>query len=334
MNNRDGFLHWSFPTGTWFGTQVRISFLFPLAVLAICLRLQDWTLGLIVSAVLFVSVLLHEFGHVAGARLTGGHGSEILLWPLGGLAFVQPGHGLASQIVTTLCGPLVNLALCLITLQPVLKTGILAEALNPLTLSVGGLSQQPIQDLLLLTFSVNWALLLINLIPVMPLDGGRMLRSLIAARFGTATATEWGIRVGMAAGVIAMVIGVLVPSAFVVLLGALVLLTSLQEQWQVRLGEAYDDSFLGYDFSQGYTSLERSEAVARERRQGPLQRWRERRRAEKERRSQQQAIEAERELDALLDKVHTHGLQALTDAERRKLNRASARYRERGKPQA
>ena len=80
----------------------------------------DYTLalGIAVCAVLWVSVLLHEFGHIYGARLTGGSGNEILLWPLGGLAFVRPAGTLKSQLISTGGGPLVNLALCLITLIP------------------------------------------------------------------------------------------------------------------------------------------------------------------------------------------------------------------------
>lgn len=332
MSHRDGFLQWSLPVGTWFGTQVRISIWFPLLALVLCLRLEDWTLGLTVTGVLFVSVLLHEFGHVAGARMTGGSGHEILMWPLGGLAWVHPAATLSSQVLTTLAGPLVNLALCAITFWPVLESGRLADALNPLVLPISRLSADPLHDLLLLTFSLNWVLWLVNLIPVMPIDGGRMLRSVIAARMGSATATEFGIRVGMAVGVLAMFIGLLVSSALVVLVGAVIFIVNLQEQFQVRIGESYDDSFMGYDFSQGYTSLERSDERPREKRTTAWQRWRARRRAEKERRQQQQALEAERELDALLDKVHTNGLESLTDAERRQLARASARYREKGKP--
>ena len=91
MNHQDSFAFWSFPLGNWFGVQVRISWFFPLLIAYFLIK-PDYTvaMGVAVSCVLVVSVLLHEFGHILGARLTGGSGNEILLWPLGGLAFVRP----------------------------------------------------------------------------------------------------------------------------------------------------------------------------------------------------------------------------------------------------
>ena len=98
MHHRESFLHWSFPLGTWFETHVRASIFFPVLLLAICWPL-GWELGLAVGAILFVSVVLHEFGHVFGARMTGGSAHEILLWPLGGLATVQPASVLAVPLL-------------------------------------------------------------------------------------------------------------------------------------------------------------------------------------------------------------------------------------------
>ena len=66
-------------------------------------------------AILFVSVLLHEFGHCFGARIMGGRGEEILMWPLGGLAFADPPRRPWPQLVTTVGGPLVNVVICLVT---------------------------------------------------------------------------------------------------------------------------------------------------------------------------------------------------------------------------
>lgn len=337
MNHQDSVAFWSFPLGNWFGVQVRISWFFPVLIAYFLIR-PDYTLalGVAVSAILIVSVLLHEFGHILGARLTGGSGNEILLWPLGGLAFVRPAGTLKSQLLTTGGGPLVNLALCLATLYPAMQhlgNRFLKEALNPFVLPLLPLKTELIPDLLALTFCLNWLLFLVNLIPVMPLDGGRMLRTIATTRIGHRKAVELSVMVGFGVGVIAMVVGLFMERAGIVLMGAIVFIANLLERQQLQQTDNYDESFMGYDFSQGYTSLEQSETHI-ERPPGFWQRWRERRRAERERRETEKNQEVERLLDSLLDKVHQHGMQSLSESEKRQLARASARYRNKGNPKA
>ena len=335
MNNRESPLFWSFSCGIWFQTRVRISYYFPLLVLLICWRLKSVELGLIFSGILFLSVLVHEFGHIVAVRLTGGSGNDILMWPLGGLAFVQPFMSFKSRLLTPAGGPLVNLALCGITLPAVIHSGLLSKAIHPLEfpLTLAELSNQPVGGLLLLTFWANWFLLLVNLIPVFPFDGGRMLQVVLMSRWEgeRERATEIYIRIGFFVGFIGLFAGLLADSTWIVAIGAFMLLLNMQESFQLRAGESYDESFMGYDFSQGYTSLEQSEEVRTERRPGYWQRWREKRRTEKQQRLQEKAVEVEQQLDELLSKVHRQGIESLTDAERHLLNRASARFRDKDK---
>ena len=278
---------------------------------------------------------MHEFGHIIAVRFTGGSGNDILMWPLGGLAFVQPFMSFKSRLLTPAGGTLVNLALCGITLPAVIHSGLLAEAIHllefPLTLAE--LSDQPVGGLLLLTFWANWFLLFVNLIPVFPFDGGRMLQVVLMSHWEGERehATEIYIRIGFFVGFIGLFAGLLADSTWIVAIGAFVLLLNMQESFQLRAGESYDESFMGYDFSQGYTSLEQSEAVRIERRPGYWHRWREKRRTEKQQRFQEKAAEVEQQLDELLSKVHRQGIESLTDAERHLLNRASARFRDKDK---
>lgn len=337
MNHHDSVAFWSFPVGNWFGVHVRVSWFFPVVIAYFLIR-PDYTLalGAAVSAVLIVSVLLHEFGHILGARWTGGSGDEILLWPLGGLAFVRPASNLTSQLLTTGGGPLVNLGLCLMTIVPAmdhLRGDFLKEALNPFVLPHLPLQNELVRDLLVLTFCLNWLLFLVNLIPVMPLDGGRMLRSIATTRIGHRRATEISIMVAFGVGVIAMVVGLFGEWAWLVLAGAIVFIVNLIERNQLQQADHYDESFMGYDFSQGYTSLEQSEPEA-EHRPGFFERWKERRRAEKARRQAEKDQENERLLDELLAKVHQNGMDSLSESEKRQLARVSARYRDKGNPKA
>jgi stage IV sporulation protein FB len=334
MNHRDSPLYWSFPLGTWFATQVRVSVFFPLIIIVLCLRLEDVRLGLIYSGVLFVSVLLHEFGHVVAARASRGFGDEILIWPLGGLAFVQPGPTFGGRLMTSAAGPLVNLALCAGTLPAVLKSDYIADAFNPLVAVPVAFASQPLHDLCLVIFAINWVLLLVNLIPVYPLDGGQMLKTVLQERLPGPTVIEVYVRVGFICGFVAMLFGMGLDKSFLVAFGAFLLLMNIQEAYQLRTAETYDESFLGYDFSQGYTSLEKSatdEDAPPPRRPGPIERWKQKRLERRQAQEREEAERIEQQLDALLEKIQQHGLESLSDAERKLLDRASNRYRDKGK---
>jgi hypothetical protein len=120
-----------------------------------------------------------------------------------------------------------------------------------------------------------------------------------------------------------------------VILGAIVLAVNLMQSVQDGSAEFRDDSFMGYDFSQGYTSLERSsgKSVEKEARPSSWQRWKERRQARKEQFERERQEQDEAQLDALLAKVHEHGIESLSPAEKRLLQRVSTEYRERSKRQ-
>jgi Zn-dependent protease len=333
MDSRDNLLYWSVSCGNWFMTHVRVSLLFPL--LLICLVYNPGLkVGLLFGGVLFVSLLIHEFAHILAVRATGGVGNEILIWPLGGLAFVQPAGNFRSQFLTPAAGPLSNLAVCAATAYPVWRSGQGLALLNPLVFPSVTLGPSLASDVLVLTFWCNWMLLLANLVPVFPLDGIRMLLALLKNRSDVESAAETAIRVSFTVAAMIMIGGLLLSSPWVVFLGAVVLLLTLFEWIQMRTSETLDDSFMGYDFSQGYTSLERSarqNQPAARRRTGWLQAWRERRRADRERRARLEDEQVQQQLDAILEKVHLYGIGSLSDAERRQLNRVSARLRDRGK---
>jgi Zn-dependent protease len=335
MNHRQNALFWSFPIGTWYRTRVRVSWLFPLLCFGVCYKL-GLPLGSAVMGILFVSTLLHEFGHVIVARAVDGTGDEVLIWPLGGLAFVDAPNSTRAQVFTAAGGPLINFFLCIIALPFVLKSDYSSVAFNPLQLPMT--SQQfgldLVNDLLVLTFTLNWMSLLINLIPAYPLDGGRVARSLIIHRLGAPVGVEVFLRLTYASAFVLAIVALCFADHMLLLcLAFTVAILAMQESMQIQAGEAYEDSFMGYDFSQGYTSLERSERKGAEPSPGLIQRWRERRRAEKRKREELQQQEVETKLDFLLAKVHEQGIDSLTEAEKRQLRNASDRYRSRGKEQ-
>jgi Zn-dependent protease len=336
MSSRRNPLLWAFPVGTWFGVRLRISWFFPVALVWFVVR-AGAPMGLVLFGMVFLSVLLHEIGHILAARSLDGSGDEILLWPLGGLASVDsPSH--KAQFWISLGGPVMNLLLCGLFLPAALASKEYWPAvLDPRQLPLareqfGGASAAA--DLQVLMFWVNWLLLLINLLPAFPLDGGQALRAAVALRRGTPTATEWALFAGFGTGVaLALANLIWLDSVPILCLAFLILLLTMQEYFQLQMGDAGDESFMGYDFSQGYTSLERAERVRRkEAGPGLLRRWLARRRDQRQQRLELERQEAEKALDAILAKVHERGIDSLTPSERRLLKRASERFRGRGKP--
>ena len=116
---------------------------------------------------LFGSVLLHEFGHSFAGRFCDGESETILLWPLGGLAFVSLPDSPIAHFLTALAGPLVSLALW---------GG--ATALSPL--ATGWYSELFLYELA----RMNLMIVLFNLIPALPMDGGRMLQAALWRNLG------------------------------------------------------------------------------------------------------------------------------------------------------
>lgn len=127
----------------------------------------EWDIAEYVAG--FGLVLLHEFGHVFACRQTGGVADRVVLWPLGGLAFVAPPPRPSAELWTTAAGPLVNLLFLpvLIPLAFFLAPETEAEAPTDLARFVGALAW------------FNVVILVFNLLPIFPLDGGRLLQAVL-----------------------------------------------------------------------------------------------------------------------------------------------------------
>ena len=125
---------------------------------------------------LFLIVLTHEFGHALACRSVGGQANLIILWPLGGVAYIAPPQRPGAQLWSIVAGPLVNVALTPILFGLVLFCG-----------QFGWDRSFPNAYMLLANVQViNIVILIFNLMPVYPLDGGQILRSLLWFPFGRA----------------------------------------------------------------------------------------------------------------------------------------------------
>jgi Zn-dependent protease len=125
---------------------------------------------------LFVIVLTHEFGHQLACRQVGGQTSDIVLWPLGGVAYVMPPQRPGAQLWSIAAGPLVNVIL--IPVFALLYSASYHLGWNESHNDLYKLTQE--------IWLINLVLLVFNLLPIYPLDGGQILRSLLWFPFGRA----------------------------------------------------------------------------------------------------------------------------------------------------
>lgn len=187
-------MQWSIPVGVVKGTVIRIHLTFVLflvwiAVTAYARGGQRAALeGVLFISLVFASVLLHEFGHVFAARRYGIKTADITLLPIGGVAQLERiPEKPSEELVVALAGPAVNVVIA----------AVLALVLGGLPhIGVGLNVENPGVSLLGRLAWVNVTLVLFNLIPAFPMDGGRVLRALLGMRMGHARATRIAAGVG------------------------------------------------------------------------------------------------------------------------------------------
>ena len=125
---------------------------------------------------LFLIVLTHEFGHAMACRQVGGTANKILLWPFGGVAYVDPPQRPGATLWSIAAGPLVN-----VVLLPVLIGAVMAAK------SAGWpLTAPDLYAFLRAVLYIDGSLLVFNILPIYPLDGGQILRSLLWFMLGRA----------------------------------------------------------------------------------------------------------------------------------------------------
>ena len=223
---------WSIPIGTVKGTVIRlhITFLLFLVWIGAAHYAQGgWeaaVAGVVFIALLFLCVLLHEFGHIFAARRYGVQTPDVVLLPIGGVARLeripeQP----AQELVVALAGPAVNLVIA----------AVLYLALGGLVPRGGLEVDNPGISLLARLLSANLFLALFNLIPAFPMDGGRVLRAFLAHRLGYARATQIAASVGQAAAFAFGLLGLLGGNPILVFIALFVYLAAASEAHAAQL---------------------------------------------------------------------------------------------------
>jgi Zn-dependent protease len=176
-------------------------------------------------------------------------------------------------------------------------------------------------------FWISWVLLLLNLIPAYPLDGGQILMCIVWSRTSQRQGVTTAAYSGFGFGVLFLIVGITTNEV----LFALLALFMLQMAYLKLNAPEVEDGPFGYDFSAGYTSLEKDDdpPPRKKRKQGYITRWWQARKMRKLQVEHEQRQRDEERMDQLLDKIARSGKESLTDEERRFLERASTRYRNR-----
>jgi Zn-dependent protease len=227
-------LGWSIKLFTLGGTAVRMHLTF-LLLLAWIAAVQ-WTRGTpqdAISGVLFIIVLfgcvvLHEFGHIWAARRYGIRTPDVTLLPIGGVARMERMPEKPSQeIAVALAGPAVN-ALIALVLIAVLGLRFDPEPVSLAALQSTFLAQVAIANVVLLVF---------NLIPAFPMDGGRVLRALLAMWLGYTRGTQVAARIGQVLAVVFAILGFM-GNPLLVLIAIFIFLGAAGEAGYVEVREA------------------------------------------------------------------------------------------------
>lgn len=348
---------WSITLGRWAGVPVRLHFLLVVFVAVKLLGatffsaddVADPLQTLAWLGLLGLALAAHELGHVATSIRLEMEPDEIRLWPLGNLTGPQPVSVARARetMIAALAGPLTSLSIAVI-----LGIGLLfADArmiLNPFGHAGTGSGAPIVNGEPAAAFGaiwavgwfayLNWVLFLANVIPALPLDGGRVLRAYLAGPALTSNRdgliAPWMAR---SFAVLLAIIGVIRILFFTGTAGgfeliALAVMIEIMVRYETRMleeGGFYEDNLFGYDFSEGYTSLEGSGPKVRPFRENALARWRRRRSdARRHRQSAKEAAE-ERRMDEILAKIHDQGRDSLSPEEQRFLTRVSSKYRKR-----
>ena len=308
---------------TVFGIHVRAhASLIVCAILILLLGLGDgwyWQDRIIADVILFLVILVHEFGHCFAARWVGGSADDILMTPLGGLATANPPHRWLPTFITVAAGPAVNVVICVgctailwIFSQPV--------AWNPLFLP--RLHQtfswfDPLRYLFLVN-AISYSLLMFNLLPIYPLDGGQMLQAVLWRFVGEYRATLIACVVGVIGSVLMIALAIISRSLLLGLIFASCLFNCIQiRRMTLEMGpELLADET---DYSAAYEPA----TPKRSRRRVNQRALKKARKAAMDARLEQERI------DQILAKVSAQGMASLTWSERRALRKATEHRRKR-----
>ena len=361
MYATESILNFSLSLGQLRGVQVRLSLLMFFAMAALMWRLGDLSLGLLACAILLLSVVLHQLAQVFVAQATGNEPSDVVLWPLGGLTTQASEARFPIQLQVQIVGLVVNLVvatICAFQLQHMIgalgSLNPLDVFPNPVVIGASGLlsgvpanTGEPLAvSAVRMIYFANVMLLCVNLLPVIPFDTGRMLRSFLSERYDTIEVNDVMLRMGLVISLMGLVGGFIFDQSSVVALASFVLIIHLHEvglrsaahrgYFPATASEDEMDDFSELDSElEGFESYQSQSSASGEdadtdeliARSSMRDRRIARRESERQLREVAERKREEEQVDAILKRIHHDGKESLKPVELQLLKKISQRYR-------
>ena len=232
------------------GIQVRVHWTFPLILLWAAFQFGGNAaaafFGVTAISLLFVLIILHELGHSFAAQYYGVPVKQIVLSPLGGVAqLAHMPEKPIQEFVIAIAGPAVNVAVAVVMWVTAVILNI--NISNPLhvLMGAGGVT---LSALFAYVFVYNIFLAAFNLIPAFPMDGGRVLRALLAMRLDYGRATAIASAVGRAFAVVMGLYALFNGAIFLILIAVFIYSAAAQENQAVKVRS----TLRGYTVQQAY----------------------------------------------------------------------------------
>jgi Zn-dependent protease/predicted transcriptional regulator len=224
--------------------------------------LQGALFGIVATLLLFLSVTLHELGHSLQALKYGVKVRDITLMPMGGLAQMEEiPEDPNKELRIAIAGPLVNfgIAAILIGIGALLDTRALLS-IEELQASLGSMSWS---GLLAYLASANLMLGLFNLVPAFPMDGGRVLRALLAKKLDHAKATRIAAQVGQGLALLLGLWGFMSGSWTLVIIAIFVWMGAGQENQGVQVKHALGETTVGQAMTRAPHTLKANDPLSK-----------------------------------------------------------------------
>lgn len=254
-------MKWSIKIGEYRGIPVKIHATF--ALIIIWVALSHWLHGEGISATitgiifvlaLFACVVLHEFGHALMAQKYDIKTRDITLLPIGGVARLErmPDDP-RQELWVAIAGPLVNVVIAAALFFWLVLTASL-EPLSRLTLTSGSFLER--------LMVVNVFLVVFNLLPAFPMDGGRVLRAVLAMRIDYARATQTAATVGQAMALLFGFLGFFI-NPFLIFIALFVWIGAAQEASMVTVRSAFEGIPISYAMLTDFQVLHPTDTLSR-----------------------------------------------------------------------
>ena len=311
----------SVPLFTAFGIRVRAHASLILTIaLVLLLGLGPgftWQDRVLSMTMLFAIVLLHEFGHCFAARWVGGSAEDILMHPLGGVAYAQSPQRPLPTFITVAGGPMVNVVICLVC-------GLALYLIGGWSPTTPFIFQQPnwgyvdwleLSRYLYWIYQISLILLLFNLLPIYPLDGGQMVQTMLWPIVGYYKSMNWSCIIGMVGAVLAGMVAIASGRIGLGILAVMGFMTCMNLRRQlIAMGPG---AMSDVDYSAAYDTGRPAKSTFRARRDDA-----------KYEKAKKQERDVQQKVDQILAKVASKGMNSLNWWEKRTLRTATERQRQ------